>query len=95
MAAQSMSMRIITIVRMVLQGVSVRRSISALVRLPFAVAVIANMHVPLDYSPSGIISNHRHPPAAATLLYRCYDVFRRKICGTNSRALASLTAVLI
>jgi hypothetical protein len=85
----------ITIVRMVLQGVSVRRSISALVRLPFAVAVIMNIHLPLDYSPSSIISNHRRSPVTATLLHRCYGVFRRKICGTNSRALASLTAVLI
>ena len=55
----------ITIVRMVLQGVSVRRSISALVRLPFAVAVIVNMHLPLDYSPSSIISNHRRSPVTA------------------------------
>ena len=50
MAAQSMSMRMITIVRMVLQGVSVRRVISALLRLPFAVAVIVNIHLSLDYS---------------------------------------------
>jgi hypothetical protein len=57
MAARSMSMRMIMIVRMVRQGVSLRRSISALVRLPFSVAVIVGMHLPLDYSPSVIISN--------------------------------------